>query len=63
MGLLVAEFLVILALIFDFVVAIIVPADVASITLVHVAIWVPITLGLATLAITFFRKTWGGNRR
>lgn len=57
------EFLAVLQLLIDFVVAILVPADVASITPVHIAIWIPIVISIAGLIISFYRKTWGGNRR
>ena len=55
---LIADFLATLDLIFDFVLALVVPASIADISLIHIAAWLPVFLAVASGAVVFMRRTW-----
>ncbi len=61
---LVQAFVDIIGVLITFVTTYLVPADASSITILHVAIWTPVVLGLLTLTIGMLRGMWrrGGRR-
>lgn len=61
---LVQTFVDVIGVLITFVTTYLVPADVASITILHIAIWTPVVLGLLTLTIGMLRGMWSrGGRR
>lgn len=63
MALLVAEFVAVITTLYGFVEGNLVPADVASINIIHVAIWTPVTIGLITLVVSMVKGFWARRGR
>lgn len=58
MSALVSEFITIIGLFWTFMQTYLVPATVADINIIHVAIWVPVMLGLLTGTIGTIKGMW-----
>jgi hypothetical protein len=58
----VAAFVTLVGTFITFVNTYLVPADADSITILHVAIWTPVILGLLSLTVGMLRKMWGGKK-
>lgn len=58
MAALITEFLTIVTALLTFVQDTLVPADVASITLIHVAIWTPVVIGFVGLVVNMLKGMW-----
>jgi len=51
-------FLAVVTVLWDFVKANLIPPDVASINIIHIAIWTPVTLVLLSLVIAWGKGMW-----
>lgn len=60
---LVQLFVDIVGILFTFVNTYMVPATVADVTIIHVAIWTPVIIGLITLTVGFVKRLWARGRR
>lgn len=60
---LVQNFVDVITILWTFVQAYLIPTDVASITILHVAIWTPVVLGLITLVIGTIKGMFKGGGR
>ncbi len=54
-------FLNILTLLISFVMDTLVPPSIAEVNIIHIAIWLPVTIGLLTMVVGLVRGFW--NRR
>lgn len=64
MAALVTEFVAVLTVLFTFVQDNLIPADVASVNIIHVAIWLPVVIGLVIMTIGMVKSFWArGGRR
>lgn len=48
---------------YNFVVENLIPATAADINLIHVAIWLPIIVGLVSTVVAMIKGFWGGRSR
>jgi len=55
---LVQVFLDVIGVLFTFVQTYLIPANVAGVTILHVAIWTPVVIGLAGLTVSFVKRMW-----
>lgn len=55
---LVQVFLDVIGALLTFVQTYLIPADVAGVTILHVAIWTPVVIGLAGLTVSFVKRMW-----
>ncbi|MBX0331163.1 hypothetical protein K2Z83_26290 [Oscillochloris sp. ZM17-4] len=60
---LVQAFVDIVGILFTFVETYMVPATAADITIIHVAIWTPVIIGLITLTVGFVKGLWSRRGR
>lgn len=58
MSALVQAFLDIVGLFVTFIQTYLIPVDAASITILHVAIWTPVVLGLVSLTTGMLKRMW-----
>ncbi|PDW00978.1 hypothetical protein [Candidatus Chloroploca asiatica] len=56
---LVQVFVDVMGALLTFVITYLIPDEVADVTILHVAIWTPVTIGLAGMVIGFVKKMWG----
>ncbi|HEU4323289.1 MAG TPA: hypothetical protein VFS21_09060 [Roseiflexaceae bacterium] len=56
-------FLNILTLLINFVMDTLVPPSIAEVNIIHVAIWLPVTIGLLSLVIALVRGFWSRRGR
>jgi hypothetical protein len=56
------EIMLVVAELFTFVETNLVPADAASLNIIHIAVWTPVTLGLIGMLVRVLKSFWGGNR-
>ncbi|PDW01403.1 hypothetical protein [Candidatus Chloroploca asiatica] len=56
---LVQVFLDVVGALLTFIQTYLIPADAASVTILHVAIWTPVVIGLAGLTVSFVKRMWG----
>jgi hypothetical protein len=63
MAALVTEFVAVLTVLFNFVKLNLIPVDVASINIIHVAIWLPVTIGLVKLTIGMVKGFWSSRAK
>lgn len=60
---LVQVFLDVIAALLTFVQGNLIPAAVADVNIIHVAIWTPVVLGLAAGVVAFLKRMWSRGRR
>jgi hypothetical protein len=56
---LVQVFVDVVGVLWTFVNTYMVPATVADVTIIHVAIWTPVIIGLLTMVSMFIKSLWG----
>ena len=64
MSALINEFIAVITILYTFVADNLVPADAASVNIIHVAIWTPVMVGLVSSVVTMIKGFWrrGGRR-
>jgi hypothetical protein len=62
MAALVGEFVAVITTLYTFVSTNLIPADVASVNIIHVAIWTPVTIGLINGVVAMIKRFWSSRR-
>jgi hypothetical protein len=55
---LVQVFLDVIGALLTFITTYLIPAEAADVTILHVAIWTPVVVGLAGLTVSFVKRMW-----
>ncbi|PDW01404.1 hypothetical protein [Candidatus Chloroploca asiatica] len=55
---LVQVFLDVIGALLTFITTYLIPANAAGVTILHVAIWTPVVIGLAGLTVSFVKRMW-----
>lgn len=58
MGAMVQIFIDVITVLWTFVSSYLIPATVADINLIHVAIWTPVVIGLLSMVVGFAKSMW-----